>query len=222
MLPKVKQWNKWSLPSKYSAIGVFLAVIGIILSIYFWKNPVVIKTSQEKLLESKIKTKVSVSDVKFEHWLGDKESFLTIDFQNLSDYPADFFKTYLIDGDSKVNFSPSISMKGLLDGNIRVDGNNSYKVPIGPKSEIIKVLDLTKGEDFIGVGMTPEIPDELKSKYINKNKKELRIYSFISKPLLLTYSYKDIFGKDISVGTGMYFYILDGNRKATMFVIPNN
>lgn len=34
MLPKAKQWQNWSLPSKYSAIGVALAILGILFSIF--------------------------------------------------------------------------------------------------------------------------------------------------------------------------------------------
>jgi hypothetical protein len=33
MLPNLQQWNNWTLPSKYSFVGVVLAIIGIFLSL---------------------------------------------------------------------------------------------------------------------------------------------------------------------------------------------
>lgn len=33
LIPTKKQWNSWSLPSKYGALGVLLAILGIIISI---------------------------------------------------------------------------------------------------------------------------------------------------------------------------------------------
>ena len=34
MLPSKQQWAKWTLPSKYSLIGLFLGIIGIVIGLY--------------------------------------------------------------------------------------------------------------------------------------------------------------------------------------------
>ncbi len=34
MIPKKKQWQQWSLPSKYTAIGLLVAVFGIVFSLF--------------------------------------------------------------------------------------------------------------------------------------------------------------------------------------------
>lgn len=36
MLPTKKQWAKWSLPSKLTAIGAYVGVLGVLLSIFFF------------------------------------------------------------------------------------------------------------------------------------------------------------------------------------------
>lgn len=46
MFPSSKQWKKWSLPSKLTAIGAFIGGLGIVLSIVFFIVPYIKKTEK--------------------------------------------------------------------------------------------------------------------------------------------------------------------------------
>ena len=53
MFPKPKQWKKWTLPSKYSDIGVILAIIGILFSFFqYWSS------NDEEAILTNIKSEV--------------------------------------------------------------------------------------------------------------------------------------------------------------------
>lgn len=54
MFPTRRQWEQWSLPSRYSALGLALAVIGLIVSLWFGLFPVASLQPRKELTSADI------------------------------------------------------------------------------------------------------------------------------------------------------------------------
>ncbi len=51
LIPTRKQWNEWSLPSKLTAIGAYVGIIGLVLGVVFFVISVVSRPQQAKDLQ---------------------------------------------------------------------------------------------------------------------------------------------------------------------------
>jgi hypothetical protein len=96
MLPNYKQWKKWSLPSKYSAIGLLLAILGFVpFSSIFNSNAAsksIDKTEPKTTFKAPIyeikfpEIKIKTAREAFNEYDGD--GYIKYAHLNLTDYPS--------------------------------------------------------------------------------------------------------------------------------------
>jgi uncharacterized protein YjbI with pentapeptide repeats len=58
MLPTRKQWNNWSLPSKLTFVGLYVTVLGVILSIIFFLFPRSSKDENKIIIEQQLNNQI--------------------------------------------------------------------------------------------------------------------------------------------------------------------
>ncbi|WP_421326386.1 hypothetical protein [Aeromonas veronii] len=211
MFPKLKQYKKWSLPSKYSFLSFFIGIPALAISIYtlFPKQSVLEQVAQEEY-----RPKVELVGVTSEEWIGDSESFLTLYFENESKGPAKKFTVDIYDGNNKVVAKKISGSNMLHSGTLALKSGQNLGIPLISISELREHFSV-KGrcDNIVGFGLGSKVPDEIKEILFEKYEKNGSGYfSTNSYPLFVRFSYQGILDiKGMNV-TGFYVY-LDDTRK---------
>lgn len=125
MIPSKTQWKKWSLPSKLTAIGVLLTIVGVVLSSLFWVFPFRGPTNDDDGKASvKIKNEIVLSrlyDKAISHIL------IVARFESTS--PEDISPIIFANNTSPIRFDFSRS-----DAVLTVSNHKGYRVKITPAS----------------------------------------------------------------------------------------
>ena len=211
MLPTYKQYKKWTLPSKYALWSVLIGIPALIIAIYTLFPQ---KSILEAVAEEEYRPNVKIVDVKSMQWLGDKEKFLTIYFNNESKGPARKFKVGLFADNQKLDFSTSGSTKVLLTGNLSIKPNQELGVALSPISEFKSFLN-SKGRtgELVGFGLDSKTPNKIEEKMKAKYVKDgSGYYSVNAYPVFVKYSYEGITNNTGEVVTGIYAYIDDTSK----------
>jgi len=170
----------------------------------------------ERFFEASNPTEVQVSQASMTQWLGDSENYLTLSLENTSNLPAEKVKVRIVDAvksNEKVSrtlpLSPSRSIPKKLFDNLTVPRRGSIQIPIGPESELVILTKrrVTNGYDFLGVSLSPNIPESFKAEYLGRkgitHNYQLAIESA---GLGVELKYDNIFGGSSTVLTGLYLF----------------
>jgi len=156
-----------------------------------------------ELLVSQNPTIVKLMNVEKTKWVGDKEAFYTLIFKNKTPLNANKFKVKV--NNDKVKFKHSNTATVFYSENLSLKGNKSFHYPLVSVSELAKHFKIKK-EKILGMGITPNIPNEISKKAIVKTK-----YGTSSNvnatPLFIEYSYETIFKQKRTNGQAIYIYI---------------
>lgn len=168
MLPTIKQYKKWSLPSKYSLWGYIIGILGLALTIY---SMFLGKDSAfEDLVKKDYQPKIIIQNVLFEKWVGDNDEFLTAEIYNDSKGSALNFKMELLIPGINQKIIPTNTSSVFAQKNFSIKSQQEIGIPVislGQLKQILKEKGV-KGS-LIGVGLTPSLPklitDKLENKY---------------------------------------------------------
>jgi len=184
MIPSPKQFKNWSLPSKYTAIGLLAAMLFGGFSVYAYFNPTQAETANDILIKAQHPSDLTIEKVKFQNWISDDDMYLTIFFKNTADTPVDLLVAKVIVDNDSFQFTPSKTFS--MKNGVRVKANSILGIPLAMKREIRKALSIQTNQRIVGAGTSPNIPDaimsELKMKYPNQSYfkvKSLALASFI-------------------------------------------
>lgn len=211
VLPDKKQYRKWTLPSKYSLWSIVIGIIGLMIAIYTLFPD---KSILEAVAEEEYRPNVKIVDVKSVQWLGDKEKFLTIYFNNESKGPARKFQVELFDDNKKLIFSKSDSTSTLFSGNLLIKANQELGFALSAISEFKSFLN-SKGRngELLGFGLDSKTPikitEKMTAKYISKDG---GYYSVNAYPIFVKYTYEGITNSSGEAITGIYAYMDDTNK----------
>ncbi|MED5611609.1 MULTISPECIES: hypothetical protein [Pseudomonas] len=164
-----------------------------------------------RFIEASNPTNVKFSNVNLTHWAGDAERYLTLSLENTSNLPAEKVKIRILDinQSSPLRFSPShVLSKKLLD-TLAVPQHSATQIPIGPESELVILTKrrVPVGYDFIGASLSPNIPEDLKSEYLNsKGISSPYLLNIEITPLGLELKYSTIFGGSNTVMAGVFLF----------------
>ena len=206
LLPKLKQYKNWSLPSKYSFWSFVIGIIALAISIYmlFPKQNILEQVAQEEY-----RPKVQLVEAKSMEWLGDSEPFLTLYFENESKGPAKNFAVDIYDGNNKV-VAKELSRSNMVhSGNLALKPGQKLGIPLISVSEIREFLS-TKGrsQNIVGFGLDSEVPKKLETKLRKKYVKDGNgYYSVNSYPLFVRFSYQGITNMNEKTTTSFYLYL---------------
>ena len=206
MLPKIKQYKKWSLPSKYSFWSFILGIPALAIAIYtlFPKNNILEQVAQEEYAP-----KVSLTDAKSMQWLGDSKPFLTLYFKNDSKGPAKNLKVNIYDGNKKLA-AKKLSQSNLLpSGHLALKPGQDLGIPLIMVREIKEDLSKeVKNNKILGFGLSSSVPEAIRNSLNKRNIKDgLGYYSFESYPLVVKLSYEGITNTKYNVAAGFYVYL---------------
>lgn len=170
----------------------------------------------ERFFEASNPTEVQVSHVSMMQWLGDSENYLTLSLDNTSNLPAEKVKVRILDAvkaNEKVSrtlpLSPSRAIPQKLLDTLTVPRHGSIQIPIGPESELVILTKrrVTTGYDFLGVSLSPNVPDSIRAEYLSRkgiaHNYQLAIESA---GLGVELKYDNIFGGSSTVLTGLYLF----------------
>lgn len=152
MIPTKKQLFGWSLPSKYTFLsfwlGLFFGVLSTLLTLYFGlrSDPLSEMLIRDMLVEKS--TEVDITHVDSLRMLGDSEPYLIIRLKNKSPRPALNVRTDFYGLRGKVALTPTKSSGVYQSPDLAVQQNGELEIPVGPKSEIAKALDLRCISEF--------------------------------------------------------------------------
>lgn len=124
---------------------------------------------QEALIQAKNPTKLAVTGLNIQSFLGDSEPFLTVEVENISELEATNLEVSIIlpvqqgEKESKVaTFTPSKCIDLTKMNNAVLPAGEKLPVPVAPISEANRILSRDFiGQTLVGVGLSPEIPAEL-------------------------------------------------------------
>lgn len=192
-------------------------------------SPSSLERKQEALLVAKNPTLIEISDLVLRHWAGDEEAFLTIEVLNTSELPANnitikVFRPSINQGEDseQVDFSVSAALKFYQEENISLLGRKSMLIPIGSISEFSTKFSANISDfNVIGVGMSPNVPDELTLKYLNQSialrddEGPILASSFVetvATPFGILVNYKSVLEQKLFFMTTGYIYWLKSNK----------
>jgi hypothetical protein len=192
-------------------------------------SPSSFERKQEALLVAKNPTSIEISDLVLQHWAGDEEDFLTIKILNTSELPAKNIKISVLrpseaqGADSeRVMFSVSVAFHAYQERGFSLLGGKTMLVPIGSISEFAANFSAdVSGFNVIGVGMSPNVPDELTLEHLNQSislrddEGPLLASGFVetrAKPFGILVSYTSVLEEQLSFLTGGYVYWLKNNN----------
>lgn len=170
----------------------------------------------ERFIEASNPTEVTISDAELVRWIGDSEEYLTLTLLNVSGLPAEKVKVKILDAvrngeknSRSLSFYPSKSFpKAVLD-NIGIAKGRMTKIPVASISELVGVSQsrVSPGLKIIGVGLSPNLPDEIRDKYLLE-KGISHNFQFEGEAIGLgvELKYKNIFGGSSTALTGLYLY----------------
>lgn len=190
-----------------------------------------LERKQEALLVAKNPTSVEVSTLKLQLWAGDEEDFLTLELLNTSELPANNIKICILRPSEtqgaeseQVLFSVSAAFRAYQENGLSLTGGKRMLLPIGPKSEFASNFNVSaSGFRIIGVGMSPNIPNDLSLEYLNQSISHYEdegpfiASGFIktcAQPFGILVSYMSVLNESLSFLTCGYIYWLknDGNN----------
>jgi hypothetical protein len=206
LLPKLKQYKNWSLPSKYSFLSFVIGIPALAISIYtlFPKENILEKVAQEEY-----RPKVQLVEAKSRKWLGDSEPFVTLYFENESKGPAKQFAVDLYDGNDKV-VPEELSRSNMLhSGNLALKPGQNLGIPLISVSEVRELLSANgRSTNVAGFGLGSEVPKEIEAKLRERYVEDgSGYYTVNSYPLFVRYSYQGITNTEGKTTTGFYVYL---------------
>jgi hypothetical protein len=114
----------------------------------------------DRLLLDENPTKLRVSKVVLEKWVGDAEPYVTLQIENVSKRTAVRVKPYL-SADTRWKFKPT-QTSSLFKTGVSIDAGAITQYPVAPVTAFVeKVRPPCNGCSLIGVGLTPFPPDEI-------------------------------------------------------------
>lgn len=170
----------------------------------------------ERFIEASNPTEVTISDAGLIKWAGDSEDYLTLTLLNVSALPAEKVKIRMLDvvkanekNSRTLSFYPSKSFpKAALD-NLGIPKGRTVQIPVASASEVegVSRSRVSSGLEFIGAGLSPNLPSEIKEQYIH-NKGFLNNFQFEGEAISLgvELKYTNIFGGNSTALTGIYLY----------------
>jgi len=206
LIPKLKQYKKWSLPSKYSFWGLIVGIAALAITIYtlFPEEDILKKVAQEEY-----RPKVELVDAKVVQWLGDPGPFLTLYFENRSKGPAKNFTVDIYDGNDKIVSKHISGSNTLGSGPLSLKPDQELGIPLISISELRELLsDKGRSWDIVGFGLTASVPEKFKTELREKYVKDgSGFFSTNTYPLFVQFSYKGIIGSDNKTTTGFFVYL---------------
>jgi len=184
MLPSLKQFKNWSLPSKYTAVGLLVTILFGGFSVYIHFHPTQVETANDILIKAQHPSDLTIEKVKFQNWVSDDDKYLTIFFKNMENTPVDLLIAKVLVGDDSFQFTPSKTFS--MENGVRIKANSTLGIPLAMKREVRKALSIQTNQSIIGTGTSPKIPDaimsELREKHPNQSYfqvKSLALASFV-------------------------------------------
>lgn len=161
VLPTQEQYKKWSLPSKYTAWGFILTLIGtpgVIIGYYDLWGKDQLSKSVLKALTASMQIEVQLRSAKIMNIAGEGEC-LALVVENLSTYTArNVVLEYRRDATlQKWSFQTPL----LNDANRGLFARSVSELPVAPIGEVLKSVTKHPMEKFIGVSSTPSQEDGL-------------------------------------------------------------
>jgi hypothetical protein len=178
----------------------------------------------ERYLMATNPTELEVFTVGLEQWYGDDEMFVTIHIRNISKLPAENVEVGILtpretgQKDSKrLGLKKSKALMNIEIGSkstLFLSQDIEIKLPIAARSELLANLDLNSimGYEFLGVGMSPEVPqvmqDSFKQKAIITDTPESpgSGVAFSNRSLTIFLRYRTVFDQKRVKPFPLYFY----------------
>lgn len=171
---------------------------------------------QEALLLEENPTRISMKDLRLMSFLGDSESYLTLEVENIGKLTAKSVKLSVLlpvrDGESQseiAEFTPSKCININAIPNYSIPGGVSQLIPFAPESEAHEKLSREfKSYRLVGAGLSPNLPHELMQQIREQNpsihfpRLSMQAIGF---GVLLKWS--SIFEQDMSTAQGAFLYL---------------
>lgn len=190
-------------------------------------SPSSFERNKQALLVAKNPTSIEIPELVLQHWAGDEEDFLTIKLLNTSELPANNIIISVLrpsegqGADSeRVAFSVSAAFHPYQNRGFSLPGGKSMLVPIGSISEFATNFSAdVLGFNVIGVGMSPNVPDELTLEHRNQSLREdggsvlaLGFVETLANSFGILVSYTSVLEEKLSFLIGGYIYWLRSNN----------
>ncbi|MEM5312328.1 hypothetical protein [Paraburkholderia sp. JHI869] len=113
----------------------------------------------DRLLLDENPTKLTVSKIVLEQWVGDSEPYVTLQIQNISKRTAIGVKPWL-SAETQLTFEPTRTASLFRTG-VSIDGGDMTQYPVAPVSAFVGRLRPCNDCSLVGVGLTPLPPDDI-------------------------------------------------------------
>lgn len=143
LIPTWKQFRNWSLPSKYTFIGFVLGSLLSGISVYISVRPNPQLVMLEKALRAEKPTKLATKAVDLGWHLGVDRELVFADVHNQSSRPAYEFRAMLVTHESPVSRPTDQPVEIFSSGNISIPAEESLRVPIAYKSDVMSALKVS-------------------------------------------------------------------------------
>lgn len=198
------QWNKWTVPSKSSYLGLWiglagalLGVLGIGLAVWFYVNPPASPPSESDIFVRETNpTEVVLAEVKVLNMMGDPSSSLAVEYRNLSKLTARAFKVKAVFGVEELERFTSRAFEGVPMDTLGIKGESSLELPIVPLPELEKRV----GGRICGVGLEPlDLVNRAPESCAGSNLVQ-------STPLLVVTFYETVFNERRTMNRAVWLY----------------
>lgn len=197
MLPSHLQWKKWSLISKYTAVGLLVGIASLIITVYLLVFSQDSNSYDNRLLEEQNPTKLVIQRVELVQLWGSGEPYVVIFLKNTSKLTALNVKVgYIINNEAKFKLPDGVREKWNID-NLAINPGEEGTFPIAPLSEYISTIFpenptarlIKMASENKSFSFKEQICEEAKQDYTSCNYKSTTFSSVIK------ISYKTIFDK---------------------------
>jgi hypothetical protein len=196
LIPTNQKWQKYTTQNKWALIAAIATVLGLLFTIYSYYSPPTLPPSiSDVIVKDENQTKLEVSEITIEKWLGDSEPYITVNVKNVSKHTAiSVIPTFQSEKDIW-QFTPTKTGTVFQSG-LSIESQSSMKFPIAPVNEFLpKVVKNCEGCNLMGLGLEANTPSSYMFKVCeNKNPCEL---SSRAVPIGLNFHYKNIFNEPI-------------------------
>jgi hypothetical protein len=224
LFPSKQQWVKWSFVAKSGYIGTVCSVVGITLTIAFYLiPPTTPATPADRVVKDENPTKIELTQITVEQWLGDREPFVTVYLRNPSKRTATAVSSKFHEGSSDLTFSPTQTSNIFQRQDLVIESGNTLKIPSAPISEFLGVFK-TKcpGCYLLGIGKKTEMPMAL-SEDICRPKLDRGLpceTDYKAYPIGVVKNFTTIFGDKASEMDIVFVYLSAGT--ATAYAVPKS
>lgn len=196
LIPTNQKWQKYTTQNKWGLIAAVATVLGLLFTIYAYYSPPTLPPSiSDVVIKDENPTKLEVSEITIEEWVGDSEPYITVNVKNVSKRTAISVIPTLQSEKDIWQFTPTKTGTAFQSG-LSIEPQSSMKFPIAPVSEFLpKVVQDCEGCNLMGLGQEANTPSSYMFK-VCENKNPC-VLSSRAVPIALNFHYKNIFNEPI-------------------------